>query len=248
MGYFRYKIMEPTGQITSGIASLPYQDVTSAISHLERGDNTAIYVKKMGSVTSSVVRLMRMGLRGRITRPFQAEFLNNISMMLRAGMNLTPALEEGASASDRPDFESDIHDLIVSIQGGATFSEAADKYRHIFPKTVVHLIRMGEETGKLDQMLKDASEHLKRIQAIISDTKQALLYPGFVFLAIGAGIVFWFYYVVPKILGLFKEMDVALPSITVFLLGISNFLQEHFLNLFMGATVTLFALSLAYMA
>jgi general secretion pathway protein F/type IV pilus assembly protein PilC len=238
--------MEPTGRISSGVISLPYKDVLSAVTHLERGENTSIYVKKLSPVASFIFQLLSLRFRKRVPRSFQAEFLSNISMMLRSGMTLITAMEEAASTSERPDFESDINDMITNIQGGATFSEAADKYRYIFPKTVIYLIRMGEETGRLDEMLQDASEHLKRIQNIISDTKQALLYPSFVFIAMGAGLIFWFYYVVPKILSLFKEMDVTLPSLTVFLLKISEFIQNHFLSMVLGLALAIFIVVTAY--
>lgn len=238
--------MEPTGRISSGVISLPYKDVLSAVTHLERGENTSIYVKKLSPVASFIFQLLSLRFRKRVPRSFQAEFLSNISMMLRSGMTLITAMEEAASTSERPDFESDINDMITNIQGGATFSEAAGRYRYIFPKTVIYLIRMGEETGRLDEMLQDASEHLKRIQNIISDTKQALLYPSFVFIAMGAGLIFWFYYVVPKILSLFKEMDVTLPSLTVFLLKISEFIQNHFLSMVLGLALAIFIVVTGY--
>jgi type II secretory pathway component PulF len=86
---------------------------------------------------------------------------------------------------------------------------------------------MGEETGQLDKMLADAAAHLKRVHGIVSDTKQALLYPAIVFLVMGAGVFFWFYYVVPKIVSLFKEMDVVLPPLTLFLIAVSEFTRNN---------------------
>jgi type II secretory pathway component PulF len=234
MNYFRYKLIEPTGEISSGVIKLPYHEVMSAISHLERDGSTTVRVKKLGRFLSSLVDLVTFRLRKKMTRSFMAEFLNNVSMMLRAGMTLTTALEEAAGSTERPDFEEDIQDMILSIQGGATFSEVAENYAHIFPKTAVHLIRLGEETGKLERTLMDGSEHLKRIQAIVSDTKQALLYPAFVFLSMGGGLLFWFYYVVPKIVNLFKEMDVTLPTLTIFLLRVSQFVESHIFTMLMG--------------
>jgi general secretion pathway protein F/type IV pilus assembly protein PilC len=88
-------------------------------------------------------------------------------------------------------------------------------------------------------MLKEASEHVNRIHTIISDTKKALLYPVFVFISLGIGLAFWLYYVVPKILELFKEMNVALPSITIYLLKLSDFFQTYFIYLLTGF-VTIF--------
>ncbi len=201
------------------------------MAHLERQGGTALYVRKVGALGRVLLGITDFRIKKGIERPFQAEFLANMSLMLSSGVTLTAALEEIAESSERADFKHDIKDMIMMIQGGATFSEAAENYPHIFPKTVLHLIRIGEETGRLDRTLMDASEHLKRIQNIISDTKQALMYPTFVFIAMGGGMIFWFYYVVPKIVGLFREMDVSLPRITVMLIQVSEFVQAYLLEI-----------------
>ncbi len=245
MNYYRYKVIAPTGEVLSGIVKLPYRDVVSAISYLERDGSMTIYVKKFGRAISFIFKLGSFRLRKKVSRAAQAELLSNLSMMLHSGVPLTAALEEVAESPDTPEAARDINDMIKDIQGGATFSEAADKYRYIFPETSLHLIRIGEETGKLDEMLKDASDHLRRIQTIISDTKQALLYPTFVFVAMGAGFLFWFYYVVPKILTLFKEMDVSLPAITIFVMNVSYFVQDYFLHILIGLALTVFIFATA---
>lgn len=231
MNHFRYKIIEPNGLVSSGVIKLPYQEEDSALAHLERQGGTALYVRKVGALGRVLLGITDFRIKKGIERPFQAEFLANMSLMLSSGVTLTAALEEIAESSERADFKHDIKDMIMMIQGGATFSEAAENYPHIFTKTVLHLIRIGEETGRLDRTLMDASEHLKRIQNIISDTKQALMYPTFVFIAMGGGMIFWFYYVVPKIVGLFQEMDVSLPRITVMLIQVSEFVQAYLLEI-----------------
>lgn len=242
MNYFKYKLISPTGELLSGIVKLPYKDVMSAISHLERDGGITIYVKKR---TRLLGKLVSFRLRKKLSRSSQAEILSNISLMLRTGVPLTTALEETAVSSEVPEVGRNFNDMIISIQGGATFSEAADNYRHIFPETVIYLIRIGEETGKLSEMLKDASDHLKRIQNIVSDTKQALLYPSFVFVAMSAGFLFWFYYVVPKILTLFKEMDVSLPPITIYVMNISYFIQDYFVYILSGMVLIIFFILIA---
>lgn len=246
MNHFRYKLITPSGEVSSGIIKLPYRDIMSAISHLERDGSMTIFVKKLGYISSLIFRLITTGLRKKMSRGSQAEMLNNLALMLRAGVPLTTALEETAEGADSPEVTSDIQDMIISIQGGASFSGAAEKYRYIFPETVIYLIKIGEETGKLDEMLQDASEHLKRMQNIVSDTKQALLYPTFVFAAMGAGFFFWFYYVVPKIITLFKEMDVVLPPLTVFVMNVSYFIQDNFLHVLFGLAITIVVISAAY--
>lgn len=227
MKYYRYKLIEPTGQLSSGIIKLPYQDIMSAITHLERDGSITILVRHLGPVATFLFKLFALRLRRKVKRPVMAEMLSNIAVMLRSGLTLVTALKEASDSAEVPEVQGDINDLILSIQGGVSFSDAAGNYPHIFPSTVLQLIRMGEETGQLDRMLKDAAEHLKRVHQIISDTKQALLYPAIVFLVMGGGLVFWFYYVVPKIVTLFTEMDVVLPPITLLLIAVSDFVRHH---------------------
>lgn len=234
MNYFRYKSIGSNGKVSSGFLQLPYQEVTSAISHIERDGSVTIYVKKLSRWAGYILKLAVACRRDKLTRPAQAELLNNIAVMLHAGMPLLTALEEAAASVERPRLAADIRNMITNIQGGASLSEAANHYRNIFPELIVLLMSIGEETGQIDQMLKAGSEHLTRMQRIISDTKQALLYPSFVFLVMGGGIIFWFAYVVPQIVSLFKEMSVALPAVTVMLIAVSEFVQTYFLHILIG--------------
>jgi type II secretory pathway component PulF len=234
MNYFRYKLISPNGKPSAGLIKLPYQDEISTASYLERNGSTAIYVSKLGKFESLFPKLKSFRLFKRLKRMDQANLLNNLSLLLRSGMPLNTALEEVAQTISHPRLAANIQDIVGAVQGGMSFSEAAGKFSDIFTETVICLIRIGEETGRLDQMLKDASEHVNRMHTIISDTQRALLYPIFVLFSIGIGLVFWLYYVVPKILELFKEMNVALPTITVCLLNLSDFIQNHFIYLLVG--------------
>jgi general secretion pathway protein F/type IV pilus assembly protein PilC len=239
MNYYRYKLIAPSGQVSGGVVKLPFRDVMSATTHLERDGSITIFVKPLGPLLTFLVKLGSLRWRTKLNRAALAELLSNVALMLRSGMSLTSALREAAESSESNEVASDINDIILGIEGGMTFSEAADKYPNIFPKSVYFLIRMGEETGQLDRMLKDASAHLKRIQAIIDDTKQALLYPSFVFIAMTAGFLFWFYYVVPKIIELFRDMEVALPVLTIYLLKVSNFVQNYILQILLGGAAAI---------
>lgn len=147
---------------------------------------------------------------------------------------MVTALEEAAQAEEFPNLAEDFKQIIERMQGGSSFSEAVTMQPRIFPQSILYLIRMGEETGRLDQMLKDGAEHLIRIQKIVSDTKQALLYPCFVLTAIGGGMLFWFAYVVPKIVGLFKELDVTLPQLTQLLIRFSEIFQGYYLHMILA--------------
>lgn len=240
MNYFRYKLIDPGGSVRSGYKKIP--DNLTAIAHLERDGSTIIFVKDTGRILSFLIGIVTAVTRKKLSRPAQAEVLRNMALMLRSGVPLIRALEEAAESSDLAQMSWDLKEIITGIKGGELFSEAAGKCPHIFSQNVIHLIRIGEETGKLDRMLSDASCHITRIDGIISDTKQALMYPSFVFCAMGTLFLFWFYYVVPKMLNLFKEMSIELPLLTRMLLTFSHFLQDHFLHLVTAAFITVITL------
>ena len=241
MNYFRYKLIAPSGEVSSGTTKLPYKDLMSAISHLERNGSLTLYVKKLGSIRSFFAGLGGFRLRKRLKKSDQAEFLSNIALMLRSGVTLSTALEEIAESVEGSEIKTDLNNIIVSVQSGTPFSEAAAKYNHIFPTSVIHLIRIGEETGRLDQMLQNGAQHLKKVQGIISDTKQALLYPAVVFTVLGAGFIFWVYYVAPKIIGLFKDMDVKLPAITIFVMNVSYFFRDFWFHILIAVVIIFFS-------
>jgi len=240
MNYFRYKLIAPSGEVSSGTTRLPYKDLMSAISHLERDGSLTLYVKKLGSLRSFLAGLGGFRLRKRLKRSDQAEILSNIALMLRSGVTLSTALEEIAESAEGSEIITDLNNIILSVQSGTPFSEAAAKYGHIFPTSVIHLIRIGEETGRLDKMLQNGAQHLKKVQGIINDTKQALLYPAVVFTVLGAGFIFWVYYVAPKIIGLFKDMDVKLPAITIFVMKVSYFFQDFWFHLLIAVLIIFF--------
>ncbi len=197
MKYFRYKTITVSGAVSSGVVMLPYQDTMSVFIYLEREGNTVVYVKALGYVFSILYNLFSLIRYKKLNRTDQANLLNNMSVMLRSGVSLTTALENTANTAQSSKTANDIKNIIANLRDGASFSETAEKNSHIFPESALYLIRIGEETGKMDEMLKKASEHLKRVQEIIDDTKQALIYPAFAFLTIVGSMFFWFYVVVP---------------------------------------------------
>ena len=243
MKYFRYKTITVSGAVSSGVVMLPYQDTMSVFVYLEREGNTVVYVKALGFVFSIFYNLFSLIRYKKLNRSDQAALLNNMSVMLRSGVSLITALENTANTAQSSKAANDIKNIIANLRDGASFSETAERNSHIFPENALYLIRIGEETGKMDEMLKKASEHLKRIQKIISDTKQALIYPAFAFFAIAGSVLFWFYVVVPNIMEIFQEMNMDLPDITLFLLSISQFLQDHFVFMISTITLTVFTVT-----
>jgi type II secretory pathway component PulF len=109
---------------------------------------------------------------------------------------------------------------------GASLGDAVRMHAVIFPDIFIRLVSVGEETGNLEGSLRDVASHLRRVEDLVSAIKRALVYPIFAFTSAMGAMIFWLVYVLPKILSLFQDMQVAIPGVTRFLILASNFTQK----------------------
>ncbi len=130
---------------------------------------------------------------------------------MKAGLPINTALSELAMDADNPQLRSILEDVAHRVQTGMSFSKALSKYSKYFSEITVSLVRIGEETGQLDNTLKDAADHLKRITDLVSKTKSAMIYPSFAFVAMIGTMIFWLVVVMPKMIKAFESFQIELP-------------------------------------
>ena len=239
MSTFRFKLLTTAGEIEQGIVELPFFDTSAAIRYFERRGAIVLEISSIPEAIAFVMRLLRKRAV-RVKRPILAEFFNNLSMLLEAGVPVLSALEELEEDTEHHFLKLTIKLICTDIESGQTFAEAVEKHSQIFSPVLLNMIKVGEETGTLDKMLKKCSEHVQHLHEIIGGTKRALMYPAFLTLTVIGSMVFWFWFVVPRIVGLFKDMGIALPLPTRILLWLSNFFQAHTGQMILVITTLIF--------
>ena len=225
MGFYRYKLLTPQGRMERGTVDLPFDDPMAAMRYLERRGGVALEVSILPSFTWGVLRFINQKMKS-VPREEMAEFFNNMSMLTTAGVPVLTALEEVRSDTKHPVLRDTLKFMCTDIESGQTFAEALDRHANIFPFVCRQMIRIGEETGNIDVMLKKSSEHLIHMQEIIGSTKKAMMYPSFLSVVVVGAVFFWFYAVVPQIVKLFYELGVTLPFMTKVLIAISDWFQD----------------------
>ena len=243
MSLFLFKILTEAGKVETGLLDLPFDSTLAAIRYLEKSGGIVLYVKALPELVGRGVRFFKIGL-GAVSRLDMAEFFNNMAMLVGAGVPVLSALEEIQSDINVPRLRNTIQFMCTDIENGQTFSESVDNYKTLFPFVVRHMLAIGEETGNLDGMLKNAAEHLLHIHEIVSGTKRALTYPAFLLGVVTLAIIFWFWYVVPQLVALFLDLNIALPLPTRILLAISDWFQKWFALVLSGSACVVFALIL----
>ncbi len=168
-----------------------------------------------------------------------AEFCRNLALLIRAGIPLIQALGDLKKTTKHKALKISIGRLIRNLTEGRSLSEGLRKDEKLFAPIILALIHVGEETGRLDETLERAADHLLRVEEIVSNTKRALLYPLFVLVSMGGALLFWIFFVFPKILELFKEFGTNLPWATRLLLESVKFSKTYWAVFLLWGLVSL---------
>jgi type II secretory pathway component PulF len=156
-----------------------------------------------------------------------AEFCETLASMVGSGLPLLDSMESIKETIKVKRLREAIEEVIKEIAKGESLSGAFSHQPSVFPEMLMFFCNIGEETGTIQTALSNTADYLKRVDGIISQVKRALIYPCFVMCAMIAVIIFWLFYVLPRLVATFKEINVQLPNITVSLVNFVNFSKHN---------------------
>jgi general secretion pathway protein F len=151
--------------------------------------------------------------------------------LLVAGLPLVDALGVLVDQAQKKPIKALLADIREQIRGGKALSVVLESYEKDFSSIYVHMVRAGEASGALDQILFRLAEFLEKQQALRNKVTNAMLYP-IIMLVIGTIILFFLItFVVPKITQVFTQQKQALPWPTVALMSVSEFMADYWMVL-----------------
>lgn len=169
-------------------------------------------------------------------------FTQNLQVMVRAGLPLATALKTIATQTNHRGFAEVLGEIAAEVERGIPLSDGLAKYPKIFSDLYVNMVRAGEKSGKLDEVLVQITNQLRKNHALVSKVRGALTYPIIVVIAmVGIGIGMMIF-VVPKISQVFADVNAQLPLPTRILIATSNFLVDHGWWVLAGAILLIIAL------
>ena len=222
MNYYFYKAVNIDGSLIDGIVEA--EDPAAAYEDLTARNLRVLVVKKASKIAA---RIRQHFISRRVKRGDMVECIRNLSVMLTAGIPLLNALEDSIEATENRSLKSALTDAKKEIELGLNFSDALSRQRGIFPDILIRLVKVGESTGRLDKSLTDVADHLQRIEDLSQAIKRSLFYPVFAIVTTTGAMIFWFVYVLPKIMNVIQEMGVELPLITRALMVVSNAISTY---------------------
>jgi len=164
---------------------------------------------------------------GGVPRRELIHFCFHLQQLVRAGVPILEGLTDLRDSLEHPRFREVVASLIESIEGGQTLSQAMESHRRVFDQVFVSLVRAGEATGRLPDVLHSLNESLKWEDELVSQTRKMAAYPAFVGTIVIAATLFLMIYMVPQLRIFVKSMGQVLPLQTQILFLVSDLLVAY---------------------
>lgn len=227
MPSFRYKAIDRQGRRYEGVVeAMDRRGAISAVGRLGRMPVSIEEATKAKEAPGSKWWKLSMGASAKISKREVLLFTEELSDLLAAGMTLGNALNSLASSGEGA-FSLLAADLRDRIIRGEALSDAVRAHPETFPPLYGNMIRAGEASGALPDVLRRLIEHYERMLSMKERIAQAMTYPIIVLVLGLATVVFAMVKIVPQFVPIFSSMGVALPLSTRILIGASGFVQRN---------------------
>jgi type IV pilus assembly protein PilC len=164
-------------------------------------------------------------------------FIQNLSIMMKAGISLAKALKILATQTKNPKFKDVLQKIYLDIQAGKSVSESLVKFPKIFSNIFVSMFKVGEASGGLDKSLEYLGIQLQREHDIKTKTKGAMIYPAVVVSAIVIVGILMSIFVLPSLIAIFEDSKTELPFMTRMVIAFTNFMTDHTILVIVGLIV-----------
>ena len=244
MPRYTYVALDARGQESTGLVEA--RSSNEAIGQLRQAGYfpTSVYEEGKGGPDGKVSRAGAKAAR--VARPrtkisivlFQRKkvkpkimmiFTRQLATLIDSGLPLLRGLNVLAKQERDTVLRNTINKLADGVQGGSTFSESLAQHPLIFNHLYVNMVKAGEVGGVLELVLRRLAEFQEKAQKIKNKVVAAMVYPIIVMTMAIAIMAFLLVFIVPKFETIFHDMlgDKPLPAITLFVIGVSNFVKNH---------------------
>lgn len=164
---------------------------------------------------------------GRVSNDELVMMTRNLGSMINAGLTLTRALSVIQRQTENHRLRGIITSVIERINNGDQFNQALKDFPKTFDDMYVAMIRAGEESGRLAEVLQTLAVQMEKSTALKKRIKSAMIYPAIVISIMVIIGILMMIFVMPTLLGVFEKGNMELPASTKFFIALSNFINNY---------------------
>jgi type IV pilus assembly protein PilC len=249
MAEFTYQARNATGKTVSGTVHAANEN--DALGELRRQNLVVLSLTERAAKKAAWnLSLFETGKKGyswkgvRVKEADLIVFTRQLATMLSAGIPLLECLEILGEQAEDPKFRAVLTQCVEDVRAGSDFSEALKKHPGCFSNIYVNMIKAGEASGQLDEILSRLADYSEAAAELKGRIKSAMTYPIVslvLILAIVAGLLV---FIIPKFKDIFEGLSVELPAPTLLLLAISGFMTNQWYVILGGGIAIYFGVKM----
>ena len=224
MPAFQWHGRNARGQLVNG--RVEADDSDAVAEQLMRLDITPIEIETAGE-QSSATSSLRLGLG--LDQPDVNDlimFTRQMYTLTKAGVPLIRGLNNVAESTRNPALRQAILDVVDNLESGRELADGLARNQKIFPPMFVSIVRVGENSGQLEDAFLQLVHYLELERDFRSRLKQALRYPAMVIVAMVIAVAILMIWVIPVFAGFFDHHDATLPLPTRVIVAASEFAAQ----------------------
>lgn len=232
MSVYEYVALDEKGREKKG-----FVDATGVAAARQQLRDEGVYPVRIAQArekkNSAVASALQIGFFQKVSAKEVAIFTRQLSTLLGAGIPLVPSFTVLLAQTKNPLLQKILAQIRADLNEGKSLTSSMESFPQIFPPFYVNMVKAGEASGAINLVLERLAEFSESQQDLLSKIRQALAYPLIMLLVGTLVILLLMTFVVPKITGIFADMQQTLPLITVLLIAVSNFLKSFWWLIFL---------------
>jgi type IV pilus assembly protein PilC len=233
MAAFAYTAINSQGFRTDGEIHAPTAD--AAREQLRIRGLLAETLEELASAGEDGVKNAFKKIKPKSLQVFSRQF----ATMIEAGLSVVAALVILEEQTDDRYLAVVIHELRADVEGGLLLSQAMERHPKVFERLFVSMVEAGEAAGILDQVLDRMAFQIERQTKLKSRVKGAMMYPMMVMIFASLVLTGMLLFLVPFFTKVFATLGGTLPTLTLYVVAVSNFLKHDWYIIFpfIGASI-----------
>ena len=236
MGAFEYVALDPSGKESKGLLE---GDTPKHVRQMLR-EKQLLPVKVTEVETKQTRQKSSFTIRRGLSATDLSLLTRQLATLTQSGLPLEEALLAVSQQNENPRTQSIMMGVRSKVMEGHTLADGLSDFPQAFPELYRATVAAGEQSGHLDAVLERLAEFTESRQALQAQVRNALIYPiALVVTAVGI-ISFMLAYVVPQVVGIFRNYGQELPLLTRVMIGTSDFIRDYWFLLIIGIVGLIF--------
>lgn len=235
MATYSYIAVDKAGKQVKN--SIEADTLEKARSLIKNDGLTPVELKEQGLLDKNIeLGIFKKKVKTRDLSLFCRQFVS----MHRAGVTILESLRMLTEQTENDTLKEAVQETYLGVQKGESLAKSMAKSPNVFPGLLIHMVTAGEASGSLDIAFERMAEQFEKSAKLQSMIKKAMIYPIVVAIVAVVVVIVMLTFVVPNFIGMFADMDIDMPGITLAVIAASDFMKERW-YIVVGAIIAIVA-------